>query len=1318
MRLSALQSLSLRAVAAASALALMVSGAAFAGMSAPATAGIEQAAGAPLDGRAVAAREAKDSGGAVEILDERTESTQTFANPNGSFELRAFSGPVWVKDADDAWVDLNTTLEVRDGSVVPRAVPVDLRLSNGGAAGSPLATVGTDAKSLDGAAATMRSGRGSDESQVTSNLQMVSEPAASLGVEWVGALPAPSLDGNVATYAEVRSGIDLQVKALARGFQTFLIVKNAAAGVALGELDIPLALDDVELEAAAGGSRLVAGDGERVGQLGQVVAWDAAADSGAGDDRTAAVFTSTVRTPSSDPTLRIDVPSDYFTAEGREFPVTIDPSGTIGASADTRVSSGFPTLNYGTNTSLQVGMNTSGHKQRSFMYFPTSSIENTHVTAASLHLFGHDSASCAPTQIDVRKLTSSFSESTATWNNQPSYDASNSGVAGSVSDANGHSSSCGADWIGGHSHGQGVPVTSLVNEWSMGTSTNYGIALTADESSSAAWKGFRPVDHPYETLRPFLRVTYNQLPTTPTNLTVNPGVESGTATMVPAQPTLSADVSDPDGATVMAKFYIFDGATSLGAFNGSTVQGSGTSSWTALPGQLVTGKTYTIYAKGWDGLDTSMAQSTSESIKVDPSYAPPSMPTGVSVAPGDSHASVSWDEPQSMGFSSIAGYTVVANPGGVTTNTAGSAREAIVAGLTNGTPYTFTVRAVNAAGPGGAATVAGVEPMNGPSAPRSVAATPGDTKVRLAWLSPIDDDGSEVLSYRLRAMPGNNEVQVSAESTSAEFTGLSNGTAYTFTIESISASGIGAPSMPTAPVMVVAPPGKPTGVMNTPITMQGTTSVSWTPPTDTGGVPLEAYLVETTDGTSQAEVDASTSTVVLEGLEPATAYIFAVSASNGYLTGKPSAVDPVLEEQLQEQAELHEVADRIDGGDSASDPSGLDNYAGMVVDTDNDKLDVYWKGTVPQEVVDRAGQAPAGLSINFVTSATYTRSELEDEAVELLEPDGSAFVAIPDTPTTVVPASVVISSVATREEGDGLEVSYTLTDGSLPDHADAAPETVAEAVESLVDGVPVTADAVEAPQVQATSRDNDIGYFRNGGARIRTPKAAHCTSAFAVASRDPAQPKNGSLITAAHCGPNGGKYQTVTSNGLNVLGQSSAGGYTPDVRNDLDMAKIRLNAALWGGNSFYFGGIKTEIRKPVSWFPGSSRGAYKPRKGDVLCFSGSYTGKHCNLRVASVNVPAIEYSGRCASCPPVNNLVRVEPVGSPNQVVVGKGDSGGPVVFTSGGRYYAAGVISGGRREVPCGSNDRSSNCYSVGFFVPMPSVTTTFNVNLTVWGG
>ena len=64
---------------------------------------------------------------------------------------------------------------------------------------------------------------------------------------------------------------------------------------------------------------------------------------------------------------------------------------------------------------------------------------------------------------------------------------------------------------------------------------------------------------------------------------------------------------------------------------------------------------------------------------------------------------MSWKAPSSTGGSAITRYTVTSSPGGKTCTTTG-ALSCTVSGLTNGTHYTFTVTATNAAGTGPAST--------------------------------------------------------------------------------------------------------------------------------------------------------------------------------------------------------------------------------------------------------------------------------------------------------------------------------------------------------------------------------------------------------------------------------------------------------------------------------------------------------------------------------------------------------------------------------------------------------------------------------------
>ncbi|HLO25889.1 MAG TPA: fibronectin type III domain-containing protein, partial [Geobacteraceae bacterium] len=99
------------------------------------------------------------------------------------------------------------------------------------------------------------------------------------------------------------------------------------------------------------------------------------------------------------------------------------------------------------------------------------------------------------------------------------------------------------------------------------------------------------------------------------------------------------------------------------------------------------------------------APASSPSNSVTPSDVPGAPVNVTATASSNAQAKVSFSAPASDGGSAITGYTVTSNPpGGFDVNAGSTATTHTIVGLIDGTAYTFSVKAENAAGTGPASS--------------------------------------------------------------------------------------------------------------------------------------------------------------------------------------------------------------------------------------------------------------------------------------------------------------------------------------------------------------------------------------------------------------------------------------------------------------------------------------------------------------------------------------------------------------------------------------------------------------------------------------
>ncbi len=217
-------------------------------------------------------------------------------------------------------------------------------------------------------------------------------------------------------------------------------------------------------------------------------------------------------------------------------------------------------------------------------------------------------------------------------------------------------------------------------------------------------------------------------------------------------------------------------------------------------------------------------------------------------------------------------------------------------GLTNGTAYTFTVAAINAVGTGSQSAAS-----NSVTPPTSAGCTHHRHRHRRATPRPSLDLDGPGRPPVVRPSPATWSRPTSAAwprpprpststATTETVTGLTNGTAYTFTVAAINAVGTGRQSAASNSVTPATTPGAPT--IGTATSGNASATVTWTAPASNGGSAITGYVVTPyIGGTAQtAQTFNSTATTeTVTGLTNGTAYTFKVAAINSVGTGAQSA---------------------------------------------------------------------------------------------------------------------------------------------------------------------------------------------------------------------------------------------------------------------------------------------------------------------------------------------------------------------------------------------------------------------------------------------
>ncbi|MEV4159953.1 LamG-like jellyroll fold domain-containing protein [Nonomuraea dietziae] len=396
-----------------------------------------------------AIEEAKKQGKAVAVEAAYTESSRTWAYPDGHLSTQSYGGPTQLKQPDGSWSWIDTTLVEQDGVLKPKLAMADVSVSLGG----------------DGPFAALERGKGER-----------------LALSWPSDLPRPNVSGNVATYLDgAGPGADLVVTALPTGFRHDVLLRERPKGPV--EFRIPVATDKLTLRTTkTDGLQLVDGKGKIVLSAPTPLMWDAAqAKPTAGRPGRQAPIETEVETKDGSTVLVLKPDTKWLANPATLYPVTVDPTTTLGVTQEVGVRSpnSQTTPGYLERSNWQTCSGGTCTYQptvtRALMAFDTASIANRQVVNATMQLqLRTDVYNCTPFQgISAQRITESWVANNVFWGRQP---ASTEEGRSSINPCS-LPKTAGAWWS--------WDLTTMARLWASGT-PNHGLVLRLTQEGAIA----------------------------------------------------------------------------------------------------------------------------------------------------------------------------------------------------------------------------------------------------------------------------------------------------------------------------------------------------------------------------------------------------------------------------------------------------------------------------------------------------------------------------------------------------------------------------------------------------------------------------------------------------------------------------------------------------------------------------------------------------------------------------------------------------------------------------------------------------------------